>query len=59
MSERIIREVDHCNLNTDVPWLVGHIPTAENLAVAFWNACVPSCHRLASRPGLGNREELG
>jgi 6-pyruvoyltetrahydropterin/6-carboxytetrahydropterin synthase len=24
------------NLNTNVPWLEGHIPTAENLAVAFW-----------------------
>jgi 6-pyruvoyltetrahydropterin/6-carboxytetrahydropterin synthase len=28
--------VDHRNLNTDVPWLDGLIPTAENLAVAFW-----------------------
>jgi 6-pyruvoyltetrahydropterin/6-carboxytetrahydropterin synthase len=33
---RIIREVDHRNLNTDVPWLEGIIPTAENLALAFW-----------------------
>ncbi|TMK39375.1 MAG: 6-carboxytetrahydropterin synthase [Actinobacteria bacterium] len=41
MSERIIRQVDHCNLNTDVPWLVGHIPTAENLAVAFWERLRP------------------
>jgi 6-pyruvoyltetrahydropterin/6-carboxytetrahydropterin synthase len=32
---RIIEEVDHRNLNTDVPWLDGLIPTAENLAVAF------------------------
>jgi 6-pyruvoyltetrahydropterin/6-carboxytetrahydropterin synthase len=31
----IIRDVDHRNLNTDVPWLQGLIPTAENLAVAF------------------------
>jgi 6-pyruvoyltetrahydropterin/6-carboxytetrahydropterin synthase len=28
-------------LNTDVPWLVGHIPTAENLAVAFWERLRP------------------
>jgi 6-pyruvoyltetrahydropterin/6-carboxytetrahydropterin synthase len=28
--------VDHRNLNTDVPWLEGVIPTAENLALAFW-----------------------
>jgi 6-pyruvoyltetrahydropterin/6-carboxytetrahydropterin synthase len=37
----IIQDVDHRNLNTDVPWLAGLIPTAENLAVAF-------CQRLRS-----------
>lgn len=36
ISARIIEDVDHRNLNTDVPWLEGLIPTAENLAVAFW-----------------------
>ena len=36
ISRRIIRDVDHRNLNTDVPWLKGRIPTAENLALAFW-----------------------
>jgi 6-pyruvoyltetrahydropterin/6-carboxytetrahydropterin synthase len=36
ICERIIRDVDHRNLNTDVPWLKGRIPTAENLALAFW-----------------------
>jgi 6-pyruvoyltetrahydropterin/6-carboxytetrahydropterin synthase len=36
ISERIIQDVDHRNLNTDVPWLEGLVPTAENLAVAFW-----------------------
>jgi 6-pyruvoyltetrahydropterin/6-carboxytetrahydropterin synthase len=35
VCRRIIDEVDHRNLNTDVPWLDGVIPTAENLAVAF------------------------
>ncbi|MGB0098191.1 MAG: 6-carboxytetrahydropterin synthase [Solirubrobacteraceae bacterium] len=36
IGRRIIQDVDHRNLNTDVPWLEGRIPTAENLAVAFW-----------------------
>jgi 6-pyruvoyltetrahydropterin/6-carboxytetrahydropterin synthase len=36
ISRRIIEDVDHRNLNTDVPWLDGLIPTAENLALAFW-----------------------
>ena len=36
ISRRVIQHVDHRNLNTDVPWLQGCIPTAENLALAFW-----------------------
>jgi 6-pyruvoyltetrahydropterin/6-carboxytetrahydropterin synthase len=36
ISHRIIEDVDHRNLNTDVPWLEGLIPTAENLAAVFW-----------------------
>jgi 6-pyruvoyltetrahydropterin/6-carboxytetrahydropterin synthase len=44
---RVIEDVDHRNLNTDVPWLSGIIPTAENLAVAFWERLrpeVPALH---------------
>ncbi len=36
MCQQIIQHVDHRNLNTDVPWLEGIIPTAENLAMTFW-----------------------
>ena len=36
VCSRIIEDVDHRNLNTDVPWLEGRITTAENLALAFW-----------------------
>jgi 6-pyruvoyltetrahydropterin/6-carboxytetrahydropterin synthase len=36
ISRRVIQDVDHRNLNTDVPWLEARIPTAENLALAFW-----------------------
>jgi 6-pyruvoyltetrahydropterin/6-carboxytetrahydropterin synthase len=38
---RIIEDVDHRNLNTDVAWLEGLIPTAENLALAFWERLRP------------------
>jgi len=34
--QQVIQYVDHRNLNTDVPWLEGCVPTAENLAVIFW-----------------------
>jgi 6-pyruvoyltetrahydropterin/6-carboxytetrahydropterin synthase len=37
IKQQIIQHVDHRNLNTDVPWLEGLIPTAENLAVTFWD----------------------
>jgi len=36
MNEQVISWVDHKNLNYDVPWLNGCIPTAELLAIAFW-----------------------
>ena len=41
MNGQVIRDVDHRNLNTDVPWLTGRIPTAENLAVTFWERLQP------------------
>jgi 6-pyruvoyltetrahydropterin/6-carboxytetrahydropterin synthase len=41
ICQQIIRDVDHRNLNTDVPWLAGRIPTAENLALAFWDRLSP------------------
>jgi 6-pyruvoyltetrahydropterin/6-carboxytetrahydropterin synthase len=36
IARRVIQDLDHRNLNTDVPWLEGRIPTAENLALAVW-----------------------
>ena len=36
MEDRILSKVDHRNLNEEVSWLKGIIPSAENLAVAFW-----------------------
>jgi len=41
IGRQIIQDVDHRNLNTDVPWLKGRIPTAENLALAFWERLRP------------------
>src|SRR6202011_5654507 len=36
MSRHVIRDLDLRNLDTDVPWLKGRIPTTENLALSFW-----------------------
>ena len=37
LEERVIRDVDHRNLNLQVSWMEGINPTAENLVVAIWN----------------------
>jgi 6-pyruvoyltetrahydropterin/6-carboxytetrahydropterin synthase len=36
VREAIVGHVDHRHLNHDVPFLEGLVPTAENLALAFW-----------------------
>ncbi len=36
MHEQVVQWVDHKHLNYDVPWLEGRIPTAEVLAITFW-----------------------
>jgi 6-pyruvoyltetrahydropterin/6-carboxytetrahydropterin synthase len=42
MRERVVNRVDHKNLNEDVDFLRGIIPTAENLARSFWNEIAPA-----------------
>ena len=37
LEARVVRDVDHRNLNLEVPWLEGVNPTTENLVVAIWN----------------------
>jgi 6-pyruvoyltetrahydropterin/6-carboxytetrahydropterin synthase len=41
MDELIIDRVDHKHLNFDVPELRGIIPTAENIAIVFWQILEP------------------
>lgn len=36
LDAEIIERVDHKNLNTDVDFLDGVIPTAENIVASFW-----------------------
>ena len=40
INEQIIDWVDHKHLNYDVAWLEGVIPTAEMLAIKFWERLV-------------------
>ncbi|MDT8367590.1 MAG: 6-carboxytetrahydropterin synthase [Longimicrobiales bacterium] len=40
VTERVIDDVDHRNLNLDVSWLDGINPTTENFVVAIWDRIV-------------------
>lgn len=37
VEARVAVDLDHRNLNIDVPWLRGTNPTTENLVVAIWD----------------------
>lgn len=41
VDEHVVQDVDHRNLNLDVEWLAGVIPTTENLVVAIWERLEP------------------
>ena len=40
VDSRVIEDLDHKNLDLDVPWLSGTISSAENLVVAIWGRLV-------------------
>ena len=51
IRERIVDQVDHKNLNLDVTFMRGLLPSTENLVVAFWKqleAAIPKgkLHRI-------------
>ena len=41
VNRDVIDQMDHRNLNVDVPFMQGIIPTAENIVVACWRAITP------------------
>jgi 6-pyruvoyltetrahydropterin/6-carboxytetrahydropterin synthase len=40
VEQTVINDIDHRNLNLDVPWLEGVNPTTENLVVGIWQRLV-------------------
>jgi 6-pyruvoyltetrahydropterin/6-carboxytetrahydropterin synthase len=40
IEERVVSVVDHANLNLDVDFLQGILPSTENVAVAIWRRLV-------------------
>lgn len=41
VQDRVVADLDHRNLNLDVPWLKGLNPTTENVVVAIWRRLEP------------------
>jgi 6-pyruvoyltetrahydropterin/6-carboxytetrahydropterin synthase len=42
IAEReLVQHLDHKNLNLDVPFMAGTIPTTENLVLACWRVLAP------------------
>ncbi len=37
IDEKILKKVDHKNLNLEVDFLAGKVPTSENVAIGIWN----------------------
>jgi 6-pyruvoyltetrahydropterin/6-carboxytetrahydropterin synthase len=42
VEREAINDLDHRNLNLDVPWLEGVIPTTENLVIGLWHRIAPA-----------------
>lgn len=42
VTREVLDKVDHRNLNLDVDFMRGLIPTTENLVVAMWRVLVPA-----------------
>ncbi len=41
LNQAVVDKCDHRNLNDEVPFLRGVIPSTENLVIAFWNEIEP------------------
>ena len=49
IREQIISKVDHKNFNLDVPFMKGILPSAENIAIAFWKILAPKVTKMGGK----------
>jgi 6-pyruvoyltetrahydropterin/6-carboxytetrahydropterin synthase len=42
VNREVIDKVDHRNMNVEVPFMQGLIPTTENIVVAMWKVLAPA-----------------
>lgn len=52
IEEKIIEPCDHKNLNLDVPFLEGILPSSENLVIAFYEELKEEVEAAASEGGV-------
>jgi 6-pyruvoyltetrahydropterin/6-carboxytetrahydropterin synthase len=48
IREHVVDQVDHKNLNLDVPFMKDQLASTENLVVAFWHILAPEIARISS-----------
>ena len=48
IKEKIIRKVDHKNLNLDVDFMAGKMASCENLVLAMWHILDPAVREVSS-----------
>jgi 6-pyruvoyltetrahydropterin/6-carboxytetrahydropterin synthase len=41
IRDNVTEQLDHKNLNVDVPFMLGKMPSTENLAIAIWEILFP------------------
>ncbi len=46
INQNIIEPLDHKNINVEVDFMQGIIPSSENLAIAIWNQLLPHVKNL-------------
>jgi 6-pyruvoyltetrahydropterin/6-carboxytetrahydropterin synthase len=49
IKDVIIEQVDHRNLNLDVPFMAGKFTSAENVAIGIWNELKPHIEKLGAQ----------
>lgn len=45
VEDAVVGDLDHRNLNLDVPWMDGVLPSTENLVVRIWERVAPRVPR--------------
>lgn len=52
VNKEIIDAVDHKNLNLDVPFMRGIMPSCENMVIKFWDILEPKINEVTNNGGL-------